>query len=82
MSLPNSPIEILKLLDKSNCKECGYPTCLAFASAVFKGQNQLDKCTRLNRDIIEKYGTEQIAQNPTESDPDESLEKLKAKLAG
>ena len=33
-----SPLEILKLLEKSNCRECGQATCLAFAAAVFKGQ--------------------------------------------
>ncbi len=24
-------LEIYKLLPKTNCKECGFPTCLAFA---------------------------------------------------
>ena len=82
MSLSNNPIGILKLLDKSNCKECGYPTCLAFASAVFKGQEQLDKCAHLSDEIIEKYGLKQVTQTPAESNPDESLENLRKKLAG
>jgi acetyl-CoA decarbonylase/synthase complex subunit gamma len=26
-----SGLEIYKLLPKTNCKDCGFPTCLAFA---------------------------------------------------
>ncbi|MGD8793043.1 MAG: (Fe-S)-binding protein, partial [Anaerolineae bacterium] len=26
-----SGLQIYKLLPKTNCKDCGYPTCLAFA---------------------------------------------------
>ena len=29
-----SGMQIYKLLPRTNCKECGYPTCLAFASMV------------------------------------------------
>lgn len=42
---PPSVIDILKLLPKSNCKKCGYATCLAFASALRKGETRPDCCT-------------------------------------
>ena len=42
MSQLTNPMEIFKLLDKSNCRECREATCLAFAAAVFKGQKQLE----------------------------------------
>ena len=29
-----SILEILKLLPRSNCRECGYPTCMAFAAEL------------------------------------------------
>ena len=29
-----SGLQIFKLLPKTNCKECGKPTCLAFAMAL------------------------------------------------
>jgi acetyl-CoA decarbonylase/synthase complex subunit gamma len=32
------------LLPKTNCKECGSPTCLAFAMALAGGKAELDKC--------------------------------------
>jgi hypothetical protein len=43
----SNPLEILKILNKSNCRECGMPTCMAFALAVSKGQKHLGECPRL-----------------------------------
>jgi acetyl-CoA decarbonylase/synthase complex subunit gamma len=37
-------IQIYKLLPKTNCKECGFPTCLAFAMALAQKKVALDKC--------------------------------------
>ncbi|MCB2182977.1 MAG: acetyl-CoA decarbonylase/synthase complex subunit gamma [Desulfobulbaceae bacterium] len=37
-------IQILKMLPKKNCGECGIPTCLAFAMKVAAGQAEIEKC--------------------------------------
>lgn len=37
-------IEIYKYLPKTNCKVCGFPTCLAFAMKLAQGQAELSKC--------------------------------------
>jgi len=37
-------LEIYKQLPKTNCKECGFPTCLAFAMKMATKQVSLDKC--------------------------------------
>ncbi len=37
-------IEIFKLLPKTNCKECGDPTCLAFAMKLAAGKAELSLC--------------------------------------
>ncbi len=37
-------LEIFKHLPKTNCKECGFPTCLAFAMALASGKASLDAC--------------------------------------
>jgi acetyl-CoA decarbonylase/synthase, CODH/ACS complex subunit gamma len=37
-------IQIFKLLPKTNCKECGVPTCLAFAMNLASGKAELDQC--------------------------------------
>ena len=39
-----SGLEIYKQLPKTNCKECGFPTCLAFAMKMAAGQVPLEKC--------------------------------------
>lgn len=48
-------MDIFKLLDKSNCRDCGEKACLAFAASVFKGKRQLSDCPRLDRALVEKY---------------------------
>ena len=47
-------IEIFKMLPKTNCKECGYPTCLAFAMALATGKAELDKCPYVSEEAKEK----------------------------
>ena len=37
-------IQIFKLLPKTNCGECGVPTCLAFAMNLASGKAELDSC--------------------------------------
>jgi acetyl-CoA decarbonylase/synthase complex subunit gamma len=37
-------LEIFKLLPKTNCKKCGFPTCLAFAMQLAQKKVSLDKC--------------------------------------
>jgi len=39
-----SGIQIYKLLPQTNCKECGYPTCLAFAMKLAAKQVELSAC--------------------------------------
>jgi hypothetical protein len=53
-SLKNA-LQIFELLEKSNCKECGEKTCLAFAGAVFTGQRKLRECPRLNQEVLERF---------------------------
>ncbi len=39
-----SGLEIYKLLPKTNCKECDFPTCLAFAMKLAAKQVELKDC--------------------------------------
>ena len=40
-------MEILKLLPMTNCKLCGYPTCMAYAAALREGEISLQACQPL-----------------------------------
>ena len=39
-----SGLAIYKLLPRTNCKECGFPTCLAFAMKLAARQVELSDC--------------------------------------
>ena len=43
-------IDIFKLTPKTNCKECGNPTCMAFAMKVAQGAVSVDKCPYMSDD--------------------------------
>ncbi len=45
-----SGLQIYKLLPKTNCKECGYPTCLAFAMKLAAQQAELETCPYVSED--------------------------------
>ena len=49
-----SGIQIYKLLPQTNCKECGFPTCLAFAMKLAAKQIELDKCPYVSDEAREK----------------------------
>ncbi len=41
-------------LGKKNCKECGFPTCFAFAMKLASGGATLDKCPHLSPEVTEE----------------------------
>lgn len=43
-------IEVLKRLPKTNCKECGEPTCMAFATKLIRKDITLSECPPLYTD--------------------------------
>ncbi len=45
-----SAIEIYKLLPQTNCRDCGFPTCLAFAMQLAQKKTSLDKCPTASDD--------------------------------
>lgn len=47
-------IQIFKLLPKTNCKECGVPTCLAFAMNLASGKASLDDCPYVSDEAREQ----------------------------
>ena len=47
-------IEILKLLPKTNCRECGDPTCMVFAARVAEGVKGAKDCPPLADENSEK----------------------------
>jgi acetyl-CoA decarbonylase/synthase complex subunit gamma len=57
-----SGLDIYKLLPKTNCRECGFATCLAFAMQLAKKAVSIDKCPYLSEEA--KRVLEASAQPP------------------
>lgn len=57
-----SGMQIYKLLPRTNCKECGYPTCLAFAMKLAAKQAELSACPYVSEES--KARLEEAAQPP------------------
>lgn len=48
-----SGLEIFKMLPKTNCKDCEFPTCLAFAMQLAAGKVELEKCPHISEEVKE-----------------------------
>ena len=65
-----TPIEIYKILNKSNCGDCGLKTCFAFASLGSQGERNISHCPHLADKIknscSEKIGTKKSFEEERE----------------
>ncbi len=57
-----SGLDIFKLLPKTNCGDCGIPTCLAFAMKLAQGGAELDQCPHVSEESKTALGA--AAQPP------------------
>ncbi len=49
-------VQIFKLLPKTNCKKCGFPTCLAFAMKLAQGGVELSACPDVSEEAKKTLG--------------------------
>ncbi len=49
-------LQIFKQMPKTNCKECGHPTCLAFSMALAASKITLDACPHVSAEAKEALG--------------------------
>ncbi|HEY5531520.1 MAG TPA: (Fe-S)-binding protein [Candidatus Anoxymicrobiaceae bacterium] len=45
-------LDILRQLPGTNCRECGVPTCMAFAAKLAEGKQYLDDCPVINEEAL------------------------------
>jgi acetyl-CoA decarbonylase/synthase complex subunit gamma len=57
-----SPLEIYALLDKSNCKDCGYDTCMAFATDLLERKVKVTDCTHLMQEAKQRKNREKLTK--------------------
>jgi len=47
-------LDIFKLTPKTNCKDCGNPTCMAFSMKVASGAIDITKCPHLSQEVLDQ----------------------------
>lgn len=77
MAVAKNAMEIFKVLEKSNCRECGEKTCLAFAGAVFCGTRRIKECPRLDGAILAQFASADDKQLSQENDLEAYVAELK-----
>ncbi len=80
MAKPQHAMEIFRLLDQSNCRECGEKTCLAFAGAVFQGRRDIGDCPRLAPDVVRRYAKGDGAANRADAVREAHIQALKNRV--
>lgn len=73
-------IDVLKLTDKSNCRECGLPTCLAFSAAVINGAKQLENCPKLDGDTLSQYQGAVQERDSVERQAEKAMEEMQRQI--
>jgi len=74
-------IDVLKLTDKSNCRECGLPTCLAFSAAVINGDKKLGDCPKLDEDTLAEYEGGVKARESSARQSEQAMEELRKQVS-
>ena len=76
-----NPLEIYAALAKTNCGQCGVPSCMAFAAAVLQGQKQLAGCPYLESGIAEQLGQRVVRRRCLEDDHRQAIQLLQRQVA-
>ncbi len=80
VTVAKNAMEIFKILEKSNCRECGEKTCLAFAGAVFCGTRRINACPRICSATLAQFVTPDAGQSEKENDLDVYIAELKQQV--
>lgn len=81
MSKIKNPLELYKHLDKSNCKRCMLPSCMAFAVAVIQGQKTLSDCPTIDIDTIEKLSGSIVNRTSPEDEQGQALSQYRQEIS-
>ncbi|MHC1744907.1 MAG: DUF3786 domain-containing protein [Syntrophobacteraceae bacterium] len=73
-------LEIYRLLDKTNCRQCELPTCLAFAAAVMRGEKPLSQCPFVDRGVLERFEGERTPHHAVPDEREKGMELLRSEI--
>lgn len=75
-----NPLEIYKALPKTNCGQCGVPSCVAFAASVLQGLKTLSGCPYLDKDVIELLSSRIVRRRSLDDEYEEVIRKLQQEI--
>lgn len=75
-------MDVLKVLPKTNCRDCGVPTCLMFSVAVIQGNKTLDQCPHIDPEILAKYDVASEKRSNIDDDAERALEEMRKEFIG
>lgn len=75
-------LEILKLLPQTNCRQCGLPTCMAFAAGVMQGKKTMAECPHLPDEVAEQTPAQPARPNQMEEGMRRVVDELREKVRG
>ena len=76
-----NPLEIYAALAKTNCGQCGVPSCMAFAAAVLQGQKKLAACPYLEPGIAVQLSQRVVRRRCLEDDHRQAIQQLQREVA-
>lgn len=77
-----TPLDVFKLLPRTNCGSCDLSTCMAFAAAVIKKERTLEDCRSLAPGVKAEYGGKVDRQVNLAAIQQEQLGELQKKVSG
>ena len=81
MSEIKNPLEIYAVLAKTNCGQCGVPSCMAFAAAVLQGQKGLSACPYLEPAAVAQLSRRIVRRRSLEDDHRQAISQLQREVA-
>lgn len=76
MTKIKNPLEIYKVLPKTNCGQCGVPSCVAFAAWVIQGMKTLKGCPSLDKNIVAQLSSQIVRRRSMDDEHGEVISKL------
>jgi len=81
MTATRNPLEVYAALPKTNCGECRLRTCLAFASAIVRGDKQPADCPHLDEAAVARIAAYLDSRHPAYHEQEAELRRLRAGVA-
>ncbi|MCB2187171.1 MAG: DUF3786 domain-containing protein [Deltaproteobacteria bacterium] len=75
-----SPLDVYKVLPKTNCRDCGLPTCLAFAVHLLKGQKPAQACPHLDDETLAELPAGQVQEETPQNEIAAALDGLRERV--